>query len=158
MTDSLEEYLYAIYVLSNGKKGENREKEEKEKNEENEENIVDRINGVRVTDIANKMEVTKASTNNALNLLKEQGLINYEKYKNITLTKNGIARAKYIERRHELFRIFLKDIIKTDEHLVEEETEKLAHCISCHTAAKLEKFIENYMQKSTKGDGPFWLK
>ena len=75
MTDSLEEYLYAIYVLSNGKKGENREKEEKEKNEENEENIVDRINGVRVTDIANKMEVTKASTNNALNLLKEQGLI-----------------------------------------------------------------------------------
>ena len=67
-------------------------------------------------------------------------------------------RAKYIERRHELFRIFLKDIIKTDEHLVEEETEKLAHCISCHTAAKLEKFIENYMQKSTKGDGPFWLK
>ena len=137
MTDSLEEYLYAIYVLSNGKNGENV------------------VNAVRVTDIANKMEVTKASTNNALNLLKEQGLINYEKYRNITLTKNGIARAKYIERRHELFRIFLKDIIKTDEHLVEEETEKLAHCISCHTAAKLEKFIESYMQNQPKGTGLF---
>ena len=126
MTDSLEEYLYSIYALS--KEGE----------------------GARVTDIANKMEVTKASTNNALNQLKEQGLINYEKYKNITLTKEGLARAKYIERRHELFRKFLKDIIKTDPHLVEQETERLAHCISCHTAAKLEKFIEEYMEKIEK--------
>ena len=126
MTDSLEEYLYTIYVLS-------------ENND-----------GARVTDIANKMEVTKASTNNALNQLKEQGLINYEKYKNITLTKEGLARAKYIERRHELFRKFLKDIIKTDPHLVEQETERLAHCISCHTAAKLEKFIEEYMAKLEK--------
>lgn len=123
MTDSLEEYLYSIYFLSNSN------------------------NSVRVTDIANKMEVTKASTNNALNQLKQQGLINYEKYKNISLTKEGIARAKYIERRHKLFRKFLEDIIKTDSHLVEEETEKLAHCISCHTAAKLEKFIKEYMKK-----------
>lgn len=122
MTDSLEEYLYTIYTLS--KNGE----------------------GARVTDIANNMEVTKASTNNALNILKEQGLINYEKYKNITITKSGIARAKYIERRHELFKIFLRDIIKTDERLVDIEKEKLAHCISCHTAAKLEKFIEDYMK------------
>ena len=126
MTDSLEEYLYAIYSLSTNN------------------------DGARVTDIANKMEVTKASTNNALNLLKEQGLINYEKYRNITLTKEGIARAKYIERRHGLFRKFLRDIIKTDPHLVEQETEKLAHCISCHTAAKLEKFIEEYMSKIKK--------
>ena len=126
MTDSLEEYLYTIYVLS-------------ENND-----------GVRVTDIANKMEVTKASTNSALNSLKEQGLINYEKYKNISLTKEGIVRAKYIERRHKLFRKFLKDIIKTDPHLVEQETERLAHCISCHTAAKLEKFIEKYMAESEK--------
>ncbi len=122
MTDSLEEYLYTIYYLI-------------------------KMNGIaRVTDIANSMEVTKASTNKALNLLKDQGLINYEKYRNITITNNGIVRAKYIERRHELFRKFLKDIIKTDEKLVESETEKLAHCISCHTAAKLEKFIENYME------------
>ena len=121
MTDSLEEYLYTIYILS--KDG----------------------NAARVTDIANRMEVTKASTNNALKLLKDQGLIEYEKYKNIEITKNGLARAKYIERRHQLFRSFLKDVIKTDEKLVESETEKLAHCISCHTAAKLEKFIEEYL-------------
>ena len=122
MTDSLEEYLYTIYLL------------------------LEKQGIARVTDIANQMEVTKASTNNALKLLKEQGLINYEKYKEITITKNGLARAKYIERRHELFRKFLKDIVKTDEKLVESETEKLAHCISCHTAAKLEKFIEKYME------------
>lgn len=126
MTDSLEEYLYTIYVLLKNN------------------------NVARVTDIANNMEVTKASTNNALNILKDQGLINYEKYKNITITKSGLARAKYIERRHDLFRKFLRDIINTDENLVEVETEKLAHCISCHTAAKLEKFIEKYMENIEK--------
>lgn len=124
MTDSLEEYLYTIYCL------------------------LEEQGIARVTDIANQMEVTKASTNSALKLLKEQGLINYEKYKEIKITKNGLARAKYIERRHELFRKFLKDIVKTDERLVESETEKLAHCISCHTAAKLEKFIEEYMESN----------
>lgn len=124
MTDSLEEYLYTIYVLLKNK------------------------GMARVTDIANQMEVTKASTNNALNILKSKGLINYEKYKDITITNNGLVRAKYIERRHELFRSFLRNIIKTDEHLVEEETEKLAHCISCHTAAKLEQFIENYIKQN----------
>ena len=122
MTDSLEEYLYTIYYL------------------------IKKEGVARVTDIAKQMEVTKASTNNALNILKEQGLINYEKYKEITITEHGLARAKYIERRHELFRKFLRDIIKTDEGLVELETEKLAHCISCHTSAKLEKFIEEYMK------------
>ena len=123
MTSSLEDYLNAIYLLS--KEGE----------------------GARVTDISNFLKVKKSSTNKALNVLKEDGLIYYEKYQNITLTEIGFARAKYIHRRHELFEIFLRDIIKTDENLVQEETEQLAHCISCHTAAKLQSFIEEYLQK-----------
>lgn len=126
MTDSLEEYLYTIYILTK------------------------ECSRARVTDIAEEMDVTKASTSAALNVLKDQGLINYEKYKNITLTESGVARAKYIKRRHELFEIFLRDIIKTDKELVEEETKKLAHCISCHTAAKLEKFIEENIQNENK--------
>lgn len=126
ITDSLEEYLYAIYTLSKGDVG------------------------ARVTDISNLLEVKKSSTNKALNILKEHELVNYEKYQNITLTQKGIARAKYIERRHELFRIFLRDVVKTDESLVQSETEKLAHHISCHTAAKFQEFIENYLNENNK--------
>lgn len=119
---SLEDYLNAIYTL----------------NPEN--------SGVRLTDVSEYLDVKKSSTNSALNILKEQGLVNYEKYKNVTLTDIGIVQAKHIKKRLELFRKFLVDIIGTDEKLASVEADKLAHCISCHTTAKFEKFIEKELK------------
>lgn len=126
LSASLEEYLSAIYTLS-------------KKNE-----------AVRVTDIATLLGVKKSSTNTALNHLKEQGLINYEKYKAITLTKTGTARADFLSKRHSIFKKFLTDIIKTDEDLAEVEAEKLSHCVSCHTTAKLEKYIRDILESNNK--------
>lgn len=116
---SLEDYLYAVYKL----------------NPDN--------TGTRVTDISEFLKVQKSSTNSALKQLKEQGYLNYEKYKNINLTEMGKVRAKHIDKKKEIFKKFLLDIIKTDEKLVNIEAEHLAHGISCHTTAKLEEFIEN---------------
>lgn len=121
---SQEDYLNAIYALSN--------------------------NGtVRITDIANLLNVQKSSTNKALNNLKNEKLINYEKYKSITLTSAGIARARHIKKRHELFENFLVEILKVDGRLAKQEAKQLAHCVSCHTTAKLENFIENILKKQT---------
>lgn len=128
LTAALEDYLNAIYKLV----------------------IKDEKKEARVTDISNMLGVKKSSTNSALNSLKEQGLINYEKYKNITLTKIGLVQAKNINKRHELFRIFLVDIVKTTEEFADKETEQLAHGISCYTAAKLESFIEEYIKENEK--------
>jgi len=58
-----EEYLKTIYLL---------EKQE---------------NRARVTDIATKMNKTKPTVNYAINTLKEEGLLDYEAYGNVTLTK-----------------------------------------------------------------------
>lgn len=126
LSASLEEYLSAIYTLS-------------KKNA-----------AVRVTDIAMLLGVQKSSTNTALKHLKEQGLINYEKYKAITLTQMGIARADYLSKRHSLFKQFLTDIIQTEEELAEVEAEKLSHCVSCHTTAKLEKYIEDVLEQKNR--------
>jgi len=123
ITSSLEDYLNAIYELSN------------------------KTELVRVTDISIFLNVKKSSTNKALNILKEQNLINYEKYKNVTLTQNGLARAKFVNKRYALFQKFLQDILGVDEKLAKDETKMLSHCISCHTAAKLELFIEKYIEK-----------
>ena len=118
---SQEDYLNAIYILSS--------------------------NGpVRITDIANLLKVQKSSTSKALNNLKNEKLINYEKYQNITLTPAGTARAKHIRKRHQLFERFLVKILKVDDELAKQEAEQLAHCVSCHTTAKLENFIENILQ------------
>ncbi len=118
LSASLEQYLNTIYRLDK-------------------ENI-----GVRVTDISEDLQVKKSSTNKALNILKQEGLINYEKYKNITLTKQGIAMAKHVNKRNTLFKKFLVEILDVNENLATSEAEELAHCISCHTTAKLERYIE----------------
>lgn len=123
ISESREDYLNTIYILS------------KENGE------------ARLTDIANFLNVKKSSANTAVNDLKEEGLINYEKYKNITLTENGLARAKYINKRTEIFKRFLIEILETDMKLADEEAERLAHCVSCHTTAKLEKFISDLLKQ-----------
>ena len=56
LTNSQEEYLKTIYILKNT------------------------INEIRVTDIAEKLNKSKASVNNAINNLKQAGFINYEPY------------------------------------------------------------------------------
>ena len=56
ISKSLEEYLKTMYILKN------------------------QTGNIRVTDIAEKMNCTKASVNKAVKNLKENGLINYETY------------------------------------------------------------------------------
>ena len=62
VSKALEEYLKTMYVLS-------------KQNEK-----------IRVTDVAKKMNCTKAGVNKAEKVLKEEGLINYEAYGAIKLT------------------------------------------------------------------------
>ncbi len=122
ITASKEQYLATIYTLNS-------------------------YNGVRITDIANFLNVKKSSTNSALNYLKDEGLITYEKYKNVFLTDAGLAMARHIVKRNDLFKKFLIEILETDEELAETEAQQLSHCVSCHTTAKLENFIESIFKK-----------
>lgn len=64
ISKSLEEYLKTMYIL-------------KKQND-----------NIRVTDIASKMNCTKPSVNKAINNLKDNGLVNYESYGKIELTKS----------------------------------------------------------------------
>ena len=49
--------------------------------------LIKQNGSVRVIDIANKMNCTKPSVNKALYNLKDNGLVNYESYGTIELTK-----------------------------------------------------------------------
>ena len=65
ISKSLEEYIKTMYVL-------------KQKN-----------GNIRVTDIAQNMNCSKASVNKAINNLKEKELVNYETYGKIELNAEG---------------------------------------------------------------------
>lgn len=117
ISKSLEEYLKTMYVLNkqNGR--------------------------VRVTDVAEKMNCTKASVNKAVHNLKDNGLLNYETYGNIELTETGENLAKKILEAYDIVFLFFKDVLNLDEEEAEKEAEKIKSVITDETINKLAKYV-----------------
>lgn len=121
LTNSQEEYIKTIYILS---------KTEKE---------------IRVTDIAKRLEITKPSVNRAMKNLKDIKLLNYEAYGKINLTKEGEKIAKEILKREDVLKLFLNKILDIEEKKAENEAISMKHVISQETEEKLEKFINKVL-------------
>ena len=67
-------------------------------------------NPVRSVDIANKLGVSKASVNKAMNALKEKGFADQPYYGDVTLTEDGYRYGAAVLERHELLRKFLTEV------------------------------------------------
>lgn len=117
ISKSLEEYLKTIYVLYK------------------------QDGNVRVTDIASKMNCTKASVNKAINNLKENGLVNYETYGKIELTSEGENLARKVLEAYDIVYVFLKDVLGLNEHDAEDEAEKMKLAMSDGALNKLAKYV-----------------
>jgi Mn-dependent DtxR family transcriptional regulator len=52
--------------------------------------------GCRLSDVAARLEVSKASANNAMNVLASRGLVESEKYREIRLTEQGLRLAELL--------------------------------------------------------------
>ena len=70
---------------------------------------------IRVTDIANQMNLSKPSVTKAINNLKENGLAKSETYGKIELTDKGTDLAKKILEAYDISYVFFKDVIGLDE-------------------------------------------
>jgi len=76
-----------------------------------------------------------------LKKLKARGLINYEKYKGVSLTPEGSAQAIGIVRKHRLWECFLVDKLKFGWHQVHEMAEQLEHIESTELTDRLDAFL-----------------
>lgn len=121
LSNSLEEYLKTIYILKNTEKQ------------------------VRVTDIANRLGISKPSVNKALNNLKDIELIEYEAYGDIILTKEGISTAKEIVKRYSMLKLFLTEVLEVDKDVAEVEAKSMKYAISEDTVKKLEGYINKVL-------------
>ena len=117
ITKSLEEYIKAMYVL-------------KSKNGE-----------IRVTDVANKLKVSKASVNKAVKALSEENLLTYETYGNIELTKEGEKLAKKILEAYDIAVLFFRDVLGMTEECAISDAEKLKTAISDEALNALARYV-----------------
>ena len=101
----------------------------------------------RSIDIARALNVSRPSVNKSLSVLKENGLVEHERYGVITLTEEGRAVAARVRDLHDTLKLFLTDILNIPEEIADEDACRMEHAISETTAASLKK----YLQKIVKG-------
>ncbi|PAB58646.1 metal-dependent transcriptional regulator [Anaeromicrobium sediminis] len=120
LSPSLEDYLEEIYNLSKAN------------------------NLIRVRDIGNRLNVSSPSVVKALIKLNNEGYVEYKKYHEILLTKEGERLGELLVRRNKILQEFLK-VINSDCNK-EKEAEAMEHYLSSPTIKAIEKFVE-FMKK-----------
>ena len=101
----------------------------------------------KVTDIANILDVKKASVTGALTSLHEKGLVNYAPYSPVTLTPAGESAAKKILLRHEVMQNFFKNILELPEEEAAQNACKMEHIMSEEMFKRIHAFshfLEDY--------------
>ncbi|GAB1349003.1 metal-dependent transcriptional regulator [Ignavibacteriales bacterium] len=117
-TISKEDYIKAIYQLES-----------------------DAEKSVSTTDVANKLEVSKAATSEMIQRLADQGFLNYKKYRGMSLTNEGKKTALHIIRRHRIWELFLMDVLGLTWSEVHAEAEILEHSTSEFLIEKLDSYL-----------------
>ena len=113
ISSSLEDYIEAVY------------------------SIYTKDNKVKAIDVARRLNVSRASVTEALQKLEQFGLINYGHYGTISVTEEGVKKAKE----------FFENILGVEHSLAEETACKIEHVIDNRILKKLEQHIKNYRLK-----------
>jgi len=97
---------------------------------------------VRVTDIAEKLNIAKASVTQAVNALKEFKLVVQDKYGPVRLTKRGREEAAKVRYKHWMLRSFLVNVLTVEPAIAEKDACLMEHVISPQTLYRLVEFME----------------
>ncbi|MEC9488824.1 MAG: iron dependent repressor, metal binding and dimerization domain protein [Halanaerobium sp.] len=121
LSPSLEDYLEEIYRFST------------------------QMGFVRITDIANKLDVSLPSVNKAVNILNDKGYLNYIPYKNIELTEKGLKLGRFLVERNRTLQEFLQVIGSNCNK--EEEAEAIEHYLSRETVNAMTTVVMFFKER-----------
>ena len=117
MTQSLEDYLEAIYILIKEKKL------------------------ACVRDVAKTLDVKMPSVVKAIHELKKLGLVTQEPYSPINLTTKGERVARIVLNRHKLLRSFLIKL-GVSRRIADKDACLMEHILSAETIDKIRAYTE----------------
>lgn len=101
--------------------------------------------------IAKELQTKASSVTDMLKKLADKKLVNYQKYKGVSLTKKGENIALNIVRKHRLWEVFLVDTLHFNWDEVHEVAEQLEHIKSDQLIDRLDAFLK-YPTKDPHGD------
>jgi DtxR family transcriptional regulator, Mn-dependent transcriptional regulator len=94
-----------------------------------------------VTDIARVLEVKPASVTEMLRKLDDMDYVNYQPYRNVTLTSNGLELAVFLKHAKLSLKFFFK-LLNINEQVAEADACKVEHLLHMSTIKTLSVFIE----------------
>ncbi|MBK0400302.1 manganese-binding transcriptional regulator MntR [Limibaculum sp. M0105] len=103
--------------------------------------LIDVTGEARAVDLAERLGVTNATVNAALNRLARDGLVTRQRYRSIFLTTEGRRLAEESRARHRIVRDALIKL-GVDSETAEIDAEGIEHHISARTLAALREFLE----------------
>lgn len=96
---------------------------------------------VRTSELASFMNVAPASVTEMVRVLSDAGFVNYQKYKGVSLTPEGLEYARNIRRKHHIVERFLTDVLDIDHESAHEEACRMEHSMSDDSANRMCRFI-----------------
>lgn len=112
--------------------------------------IIDEKGYARAVDIANALGISQSSVSSMVQKLAVEGLLHYEKYRGMTLTKKGKRVALAVRKRHEILKRFLS-LLKVPQKAQERDIEGLEHHISNETVRALAQLSDDLEIRAGKG-------
>ena len=118
MTQSLEDYLEAVYIL------------------------ISEDSPAQVRDVAKMLAVKMPSVVKAIHELKKLGLVTQKPYSAIELTVKGVRVAKHVLNRHTLLRSFLMKL-GVSRRNADKDACLMEHILSAETIDRIRSYTEN---------------
>lgn len=97
----------------------------------------------RLSTIARLLNITNAAATDMARKLEKKNIVNYIKYKPLSLTSSGHTIALNVIRKHRLWESFLYNTLKLSLHEIHREAEHLEHQTSDFLAEQIEKYLGN---------------
>lgn len=92
--------------------------------------------------LAERMGCKRSSVTSALRRLAEKGLINYQTYKPVTLTKEGLDTIERLDTFHNVLAQFFTEILNIQEDFSQQEACRLEHRISKAVVERIALYLE----------------
>ena len=91
--------------------------------------------------LATALNVTPATATTMVKTLAESGLVEYEPYAGVALTKAGQKLAALVTRRHRLIELFLVQVMGYSWDEVHDEAEQLEHTVSDRLVDRMDAML-----------------
>ena len=120
LTAAMEDYLEMIFRLCNGK------------------GVSPHV--VRISQLSQELHIRPSSASKMVNILRDKGLVCFERYGYVSITDTGCRLGRYLMERHEILNRFFSRLNNTNSELA--QVELIEHFIDRRTIENMKKILD----------------